>query len=120
VPSFAQVFQRFRNVANDGCEVADLSARDWLFRVREVIVVRYADDTVLGLQYPAEADRFLEDFRARLGKFRLELHREKTRRIEFGRYAELNRNSRGEGKPETFDFPGFTPISGRTRKGTLP
>ena len=83
----------------------------------DVIVVRYADDTVLGFQYPAEADRFLEDFRERLGKFGLELHPEKTRRIEFGRYAELNRKRRGEGKPETFDFLGFTHISGKNRKG---
>ena len=83
----------------------------------DVIVVRYADDTVLGFQSQTEADRFLEDFRDRLGKFGLELHPDKTRRIEFGRYAELNRKRRGEGKPETFDFLGFTPISGKNRKG---
>ena len=83
----------------------------------EVIVVRYADDTVLGFQDAEEADRFLEDFRERLGKFGLELHPEKTRRIEFGRYAELNRKQRGEGKPETFDFLGFTHISGKNSKG---
>ena len=83
----------------------------------DVIVVRYADDTVLGFQDAEEADRFLEDFRERLGKFGLELHPEKTRRIEFGRYAEPNRKQRGEGKPETFDFLGFTHISGKNRKG---
>ena len=83
----------------------------------DVIVVRYADDTVLGFPYPAEADRFLEDFRERLGKFGLELHPEKTRRIEFGQYAELNRKGRGEGKPETFDFLGFTHLSGKNRNG---
>jgi group II intron reverse transcriptase/maturase len=83
----------------------------------DVIVVRYADDTVLGFQDAEEADRFLEDFRERLGKFGLELHPEKTRRIEFGRYAELNRKQRGEGKPETFDFLGFTHISGKNSKG---
>jgi RNA-directed DNA polymerase len=83
----------------------------------DVIVVRYADDTVLGFQDAEEADRFLEDFRERLGKFGLELHPEKTRRIEFGRYAEANRKSRGEGKPETFDFLGFTHISGKNRRG---
>jgi len=83
----------------------------------DVIVVRYADDIVLGFQDPAEADRFREDFRARLAKFELELHPEKTRRIEFGRYAELNRKRRGEGKPETFDFLGFTHISGKNRRG---
>jgi hypothetical protein len=83
----------------------------------DVVVVRYADDTVLGFQAQAEADRFLEDLRERLGKFGLELHPDKTRRIEFGRYAELNRKRRGEGKPETFDFLGFTHISGKNRKG---
>jgi len=82
-----------------------------------VIVVRYADDIVLGFQAQAEADRFLEDFRKRLAKFGLELHPDKTRRIEFGRYAESNRARRGEGKPETFDFLGFTHISGKNGKG---
>ena len=83
----------------------------------DVIVVRYADDTVLGFQAQAEADRFLEDLRERLGKFGLELHPDKTRRIEFGRYAERDRKQRGGGKPETFDFLGFTHISGKNRKG---
>ena len=78
---------------------------------------RYADDTVLGFQAQAEADRFLEDLRERLGRFGLELHPDKTRRIEFGRYAERDRERRGEGKPETFDFLGFTHISGKNRKG---
>jgi group II intron reverse transcriptase/maturase len=83
----------------------------------DVIVVRYADDTVLGFQAQTEADRFLEDLRERLGKFGLELHPDKTRRIEFGRYAELHRKQRGEGKPETFDFLGFTHLSGKSRRG---
>jgi group II intron reverse transcriptase/maturase len=83
----------------------------------DVVVIRYADDSVLGFQHQSEADRFLEDFRERLGKFGLELHPEKTRRIEFGRWAESRRKRRGEGKPETFDFLGFTHISGKTRKG---
>ena len=83
----------------------------------DVIIVRYADDNVLGFQHQAEADRFLEDLRKRLGKFGLELHPDKTRRIEFGRYAEERRKQRGEGKPETFDFLGFTHISGKTQKG---
>ena len=71
-----------------------------------------ATHLVLGFQRQAEADRFLEDLRERLGKFGLELHPDKTRRIEFGRFAEQNRKRRGEGKPETFDFLGFTHISG--------
>jgi group II intron reverse transcriptase/maturase len=83
----------------------------------EVVVVRYADDIILGFQYQAEADRFLENFRERLRKFGLELHPDKTRRIEFGRFAEQNRKRRGEGKPETFDFLGFKHISGKNRLG---
>ena len=83
----------------------------------DVVVVRYADDTVLGFQSQTEADRFLEDFRERLGKFGLELHPDKTRRIEFGPFAELYRKRRGEGKPETFDFLGLTHISGKNRRG---
>ena len=85
----------------------------------DVIVVRYADDTVLGFQYQPEADRFLEDLRKRLAKFGLELHPDKTRRIEFGRFAQERREKRGEGKPETFDFLGFTHISGKNRNGTF-
>ena len=83
----------------------------------EVIVVRYADDIILGFQYQTDADRFRENLRERLGKFGLELHPEKTRRIEFGRFAEENRKRRGEGKPETFDFLGFTHISGKNGVG---
>src|SRR5437899_1766401 len=83
----------------------------------DVIVIRYADDNVLRFQHRAEADRFLEDFRERLGKFGLELHPDKTRRIEFGRYAEQRRKRRAEGKPETFDFLGFTHISGKNGLG---
>jgi hypothetical protein len=85
----------------------------------DVVVVRYADDNVLGFQHRAEADRFLEDLRERLQKFGLELHPDKTRRIEFGQFAERNRNRRGEGKPETFDFLGFTHISGKKRDGNF-
>jgi group II intron reverse transcriptase/maturase len=83
----------------------------------EVVVIRYADDTIVGFQYQADADRGLENFRERLAKFGLELHPDKTRRIEFGRYAEENRKRRGEGKPETFDFLGFTHISGKNSLG---
>src|SRR5207245_4950052 len=70
----------------------------------EVVVIRFADDTIVGFQYQADADRFLQNLRERLGKFGLELHPDKTRRIELGRFAEQNRKRRGEGKPETFDF----------------
>jgi group II intron reverse transcriptase/maturase len=85
----------------------------------DVIVIRYADDTVLGFQHQADADRYLQDLRERLGKFGLELHPDKTRRIEFGRYADSNRKRRGEGKPETFDFLGFTHLSGKNRHGAF-
>ena len=83
----------------------------------EVAVIRYADDIILGFQHQADADRFLENLQERLGMFGLELHPDKTRRIEFGRFAEENRRRRGEGKPETFDFLGFTHISGKNRLG---
>jgi RNA-directed DNA polymerase len=74
---------------------------------------------VLGFQHLADADRFLEELRERLAKFGLELHPDKTRRIEFGRSAEQDRKRRGEGEPETFDFLGFTHISGKTRNGSF-
>jgi group II intron reverse transcriptase/maturase len=83
----------------------------------EVVAIRYADDTIVGFQYRTDADRFLEDLRERLAMFGLELHPDKTRRIEFGRFAEESRKRRGEGKPETFDFLGFTHISGKNRLG---
>jgi RNA-directed DNA polymerase len=83
----------------------------------EVVVLRYADDIIVGFQFETDAVRFLEDLGKRLEKFGLELHPEKTRRIEFGRFAERNRERKGEGKPETFDFLGFTHISGKNGLG---
>jgi hypothetical protein len=82
-----------------------------------MIVVRYADDLVAGFQHRAEAERFLKEFQERLAKFGLEIHPEKTRLIEFGRYARADRKQRGEGKPETFTFLGFTHYCGKTSKG---
>src|SRR3989440_2141165 len=82
----------------------------------EMIVVRYADDAVLGFQHRADAEQFLRDWKERLGRFGLELHPDKTRLIEFGRYAVANRKERGEGKPETFNFLGFTHICGQAWK----
>src|SRR5271157_5064335 len=81
----------------------------------DVIVVRYADDLVVGFESRAGAERFLVMFRERLAKFGLELHAEKTRLIEFGRNAERSRKRRGEGKPETFTFLGFTHYCGKRR-----
>jgi group II intron reverse transcriptase/maturase len=83
----------------------------------DVIVVRYADDLVVGFQHRADAERFLGEFRERLAKFGLEVHAEKTRLIQFGRFAALNRKERGQGKPETFTFLGFTHYCG-TRRST--
>jgi RNA-directed DNA polymerase len=97
--------------------VFDLWVEAWRKKVvrGDMIVVRYADDLVVGFESRAEAERFLEMFRERLAKFGLELHAEKTRLIEFGRYAEQNRKRRGEGKPETFTFLGFTHYCGKRR-----
>ena len=78
----------------------------------DVIIVRYADDAVLGFEYRDDAKQFLEQVRERLAKFGLELHPEKTRLIEFGRFAAERRKRRGEGKPETFNFLGFTHFCG--------
>jgi RNA-directed DNA polymerase len=94
--------------------VLDLWVEHWRKKQArgDVIVVRYADDAVLGFEQRTEAERFLEELRERLGKFGLELHPEKTRLIEFGRFAAERRKQRGEGKPETFNFLGFTHICG--------
>ena len=78
----------------------------------DMIIVRYADDAVLGFEHREDAKQFLEQLRERLAKFGLELHPQKTRLIEFGRYAAERRKKRGEGKPETFNFLGFTHICG--------
>ena len=99
--------------------VFDLWVEAWRKKVATgtVVVVRYADDLVLGFENRADADRFLAEFRERLAKFGLELHADKTRLIEFGRYAARNRQRRGEGKPETFTFLGFTHFCGRLTTG---
>jgi hypothetical protein len=85
----------------------------------EVIVVRFADDVIVGFQCKAEAVGFQEELRGRLGEFNLELHPEKTRLMEFGRFAAKNRRQRDEGKPETFNFLGFTHICSRTKNGAF-
>jgi len=99
--------------------VFDLWVQAWRDKVAngDVIAVRYADDLVVGFQHRADAERFRREFGERLGKFGLELHPEKTRLIEFGRFAERDRKRRGEGKPETFTFLGFTHYCGKTRDG---
>ena len=83
----------------------------------DTIIVRYADDFVVGCQHKADADQFLDDLRERLSQFALELHPDKTRLIEFGRFAMANRRARGERRPETFDFLGFTHYCKAKRNG---
>lgn len=85
----------------------------------DLIIVRYADDFVIGFQYQNEARQFHKELLVRLGKFGLKLNEEKTRLIEFGRFARKDREKRGEGKPETFDFLGFTHICGTDRRGNF-
>jgi RNA-directed DNA polymerase len=99
--------------------VFDLWAEQWRGREArgDMIMVRYADDIVLGFEHEADARRFLEAMRTRLQTFSLTLHPDKTRVIAFGRFAADNRDQAGLGKPDTFDFLGFTFISGKTRQG---
>jgi group II intron reverse transcriptase/maturase len=97
----------------------DLWAARWRRReaTGDMIIVRYADDFIIGFQHESDAQRFLDEMRKRLGEFALSLHPEKTRLIEFGRFAAERRKRRGLGKPETFDFLGFSFICGKTRSG---
>jgi group II intron reverse transcriptase/maturase len=99
--------------------VLDLWAERWRQReaTGDMIIVRYADDFIVGFEHEGDARRFLDEMRERLQKFALSLHPEKTRLIEFGRLAVQNRRARGLGKPKTFDFLGFTFICGKSRKG---
>jgi group II intron reverse transcriptase/maturase len=99
--------------------VFDRWARQWRRRQAhgDIVITRFADDFVVGFEWEWDAQRFLADLRERFAKFGLELHPDKTRLIEFGRYAADNRKARGLGKPETFNFLGFTHMCGKTRKG---
>jgi RNA-directed DNA polymerase len=99
--------------------VFDLWVKQWrkLKAQGDVIVVRFGDDFVVGFEHREDGERFLSELVERLKRFGLELHARKTRLIEFGRHAEEDRQSRGEGKPETFNFLGFTHSCAKTRKG---
>src|SRR6476660_9237948 len=101
--------------------VFDLWANRWRKRHARgrVIIVRFADDIVIGFEHEGEARRFVADMRQRMERFALSLHPEKTRLIEFGRYAAERRARRGLDKPETFNFLGFTHICGRSRRGVF-
>ena len=99
--------------------VFDLWAHQWRTRHArgDVVIVRFADDAVVGFQYRDDAERFWADLRERLARFSLELNAEKTRLIEFGRFAAQDRKARGLGKPETFRFLGFTHACGKSKAG---
>lgn len=99
--------------------VFDLWAHQWRQRHAQgnVVLVRYADDMVVGMERASDARRFVREMSARLERFSLTLHPDKTRVLEFGRFAAANRARRGLGKPQTFDFLGFTHISGQDRRG---
>ena len=99
--------------------VFDLWVQQWRTRHARgnVVAVRFADDFVVGFEHRADAERFLVELRERLAQFSLELHADKTRLLEFGRFAAANRVRRGLGKPETFDFLGFTHICAKTSWG---
>jgi RNA-directed DNA polymerase len=111
-PTLANVFLHY---------ALDLWAHRWRKQEArgDVIIVRYADDTVLGFQHEDEAKRFLAAVQERLNKFGLALNTEKTRLIEFGRYANERRQHRKLGKPETFDFLGFTHCCSRSKRGAF-
>jgi RNA-directed DNA polymerase len=99
--------------------VLDLWAESWRRHeaTGDMIIVRYADDFIVGFQHEGDARRFLDELRNRLEEYALSLHPEKTRLIEFGRFAAENRKRRSLGKPETFNFLGFTFICGKSRRG---
>ncbi|WP_396330564.1 group II intron reverse transcriptase/maturase [Burkholderia anthina] len=111
-PLFANVYLHY---------VFDLWANRWRRREAKgnVIILRYADDVVVGFEHEADARRFWDAMRSRLEEFALALHSDKTRLLEFGRYAAANRQSRGLGRPETFAFLGFIFICGRSRRGAF-
>jgi hypothetical protein len=101
--------------------VFDLWVRVWRRKQArgDMIVVRFADDVVLGFQHRSDAEQCWKELAERLRKFRLELHPDKTRLLEFGPFAAEHRKRRGQGKPETFDFLGFTHICGKKRSNGL-
>ena len=99
--------------------VFDRWVRQWRKRHArgDMVVTRFADDFIVGFEHLGDAKQFLRDLRERFARFNLELHPDKTHLIEFGRYAAERRSARGLGKPETFDFLGFTHVCGKTRDG---
>jgi RNA-directed DNA polymerase len=108
-PLFGNVFLHY---------IYDLWIQQWMKKKAQgdMIVVRFADDTIVGFQYESDALQFQKELKERLQKFGLELHPEKTRLIEFGRFAAENRKRCDKGKPDTFTFLGFTHICGKTKQ----
>ncbi len=98
----------------------DLWAERWRRReaTGDMIIVRYADDFIVGFQHEADGRRFLDEMRKRLQEFALSLHPEKTRLIEFGRFAARDRKERRLGKPETFNFLGFSVLQRRMERSS--
>ena len=98
--------------------VFDVWVQQWRKRQArgQVVVVRWADDFIVGFEHQQDAEQFLNELKERFQRFGLELHPEKTRLLEFGRHAAESRKRQGLGKPETFDFLGFTHACGKTRK----
>ena len=101
--------------------VFDLWANRWRHRraTGDIIIVRYADDIVVGFEHEADAQMFQKAMRERLQEFALSLHPDKTRLIEFGRHAAARRAQRGLGNPETFNFLGFTHVCGKSKRGNF-
>ncbi|WP_338087358.1 reverse transcriptase domain-containing protein [Nitrosomonas nitrosa] len=99
--------------------VFDLWTHQWRSKKTkgDIIIARYADDSALGFQYKTDADRFLKDLEMRMKKFDLEIHPEKMKLIRFGRFAKAQYQELGEGKPDTFDFLGFTHYCTNTKNG---
>jgi RNA-directed DNA polymerase len=117
-PQGSVISPMLANPAKAGHYVLDLWVHQWRKKCAkgEVAIVRYADDFVIGFQYREDAERLQKELEERMQQFGLEMNSKKTRLIEFGRFAVENRAKRGEGKPESFNFLGFTHICAKTRK----
>src|SRR5664280_3600992 len=115
----AELHSRTGKRGSRRCFTTSRWTRQWRARQAhgDVVIVRFADDLVVGFQHRADAERFYADLVQRFARFGLELNAEKTRLIEFGRFAAENRRRRGLGRPETFSFLGFTHMCAKTRAG---
>ncbi|MEZ4720301.1 MAG: reverse transcriptase domain-containing protein, partial [Flavobacteriales bacterium] len=116
----ARLKPTINNLMNKRTIISLSHARCHFYRAKvsngDIIIIRYADDSVLGFQYKTDADRFLEELEIRMKKFDLEIHPDKTKLIRFGRFAKAQHQEPGEGKPDTFDFLGFTHYCTKSKK----